>query len=110
MASSQVLHFTDDTFETEVIQSDVPVLVDFWAEWCGPCQRLGPTIDALAEQYAGKVKVGKVNIDQNQGVAGNLGIASIPTVLIFQGGQPVQRLVGLRGKSDYEEILDGIIA
>jgi thioredoxin 1 len=106
MANENVKEFTDDNFETEVIKSEQPVLVDFWAEWCGPCLRLAPTIDKLATDYAGKVKVGKVNTDSNHAVSMKYGISSIPTVILFKGGQVVQRIVGLRGEREFKQVLD----
>jgi thioredoxin 1 len=106
MASENVKEFTDDNFETEVIKSEQPVLVDFWAEWCGPCLRLAPTIDKLATDYAGKVKVGKVNTDSNHAVSMKYGISSIPTVILFKGGQVVQRIVGLRGEREFKQVRD----
>ena len=98
MAGANTLHFTDDNFENEVLGSQVPVLVDFWAEWCGPCQILGPTIDELATEYAGKAKVGKVDVDKAQQVAMRFGIQNIPTVVLFENGEPVERIVGARGQ------------
>ncbi|HZU36271.1 MAG TPA: thioredoxin [Gemmataceae bacterium] len=97
MASANVVELTQANWEKEVTQSATPVLVDFWAPWCGPCRQLGPTIDKLADQYAGKVKVGKLNTDDNQDVAVRYGISGIPQVLIFHGGdEPKERLVGLQ--------------
>ena len=106
MAGQNVVEFNDQNFEQEVINSETPVLVDFWAEWCGPCRMLGPTIDKLAKDYAGKVKVGKVDTDSNRDVSIKYGINSIPTVLIFKGGQVVQKFVGLRQERDFKEALD----
>jgi len=106
MASENVKEFTDANFEAEVLKSDLPVLVDFWAEWCPPCVKLAPTIDKLAADYAGKVKVGKVNTDESQNVAMKYGISSIPTVIIFKQGEVVQRFVGLRPERDFKEALD----
>ena len=83
MASDAVMNFTDDTWEQDVLQSDVPVLVDFWAEWCQPCKMLGPTIDELAADYEGKAKIGKMNIDDHKQIAASLGVMSIPTVMVF---------------------------
>ncbi len=108
MAGAKTLEFTDQNFEAEVLQSDRPVLVDFWAEWCGPCKALGPTIDELANEYDGKVKVGKVNVDSNQEASMKFGVSSIPTVIIFKGGEMVSRFVGLRSKKDFAAALDQV--
>src|SRR5262245_54531433 len=88
--------FSDVSFDSEVLNSDQPVLVDFWAPWCQPCKMLTPTIEALAEKYAGKVKVGKLNTDENRQSAMNYQISSIPTLIVFKGGQPVDRILGLQ--------------
>ena len=97
MASQNVLKLTPDNWQKEVVESDKPVLVDFWAPWCGPCRQLGPTIDRIADQFAGKVKVGKVNVDDAQDLAIQYGINNIPRVLLFNGGsQPKDQLVGLQ--------------
>jgi len=106
MASESVVELTDSNFETEVVQSESPVLVDFWAPWCQPCMRLGPTIDALAEEFQGRVKVGKVNIDENQQAAMKHGIMSIPTILVFRGGEIVEKFVGLTDKDELKTSLD----
>lgn len=106
MASESVVELTDSNFETEVVQSESPVLVDFWAPWCQPCMRLGPTIDALAEEFQGRVKVGKVNIDENQQAAMKHGIMSIPTLLVFRGGEIVEKFVGLTDKDELKSSLD----
>jgi len=89
-----VLNATGENFETEVLKSDLPVLVDFWAEWCGPCRMVGPVVDELAEELQGKLKVVKVNVDEAQDLAGSYQIMSIPTLLLFKGGQPVEQIVG----------------
>ena len=106
MASEHVKEFTDQNFETEVIKSETPVLVDFWAEWCGPCRMLAPTIEKLANDYAGKVKVGKVDTDSNRDISMKYGISAIPTVILFKGGQVAKKFVGLRSERDFKEALD----
>ena len=105
MASANTLEFTDANFESEVLNSSVPVLVDFWAEWCMPCRMLTPTIDALATETAGKAKVGKVNVDHHQGIAVKYGIQSIPTVMLFKNGQMVKKWVGVVQKGTLAEAL-----
>ena len=105
MASANTLEFTDANFESEVLKSSVPVLVDFWAEWCMPCRMLTPTIDALASETAGKAKVGKVNVDHHQGIAVKYGIQSIPTVMLFKNGQMVKKWVGVVQKGTLTEAL-----
>jgi len=109
MASDAVHEFTDANFETEVIASDAPVLVDFWAEWCQPCLKLGPTIDEVAGDYAGRAKVGKVDTDKNQAIAVKYGIQSIPTVILFQGGEEKKRFVGLRPKQEFTQAIDELV-
>jgi thioredoxin 1 len=104
-----VLHFDDDNFEDEVLNATVPVLVDFWAEWCGPCQMLGPVIDELAKEYAGKVKVGKVDVDQAHNTALKFGVQNIPTVVLIHNGQQVQNFVGVRKKGDYKAAINALI-
>jgi thioredoxin 1 len=99
---SNSLQFTDANFQSEVLDSDQPVLVDFWAAWCGPCRMVGPTIEELAHEYDGTVKVGKLNIDENQQAASDFGISSIPAVLLFKDGKVVETLVGVQSKERYE--------
>jgi thioredoxin 1 len=106
MAAENVQTFTDGNFDDSVLKSGAPVMVDFWAEWCGPCKRLGPTVDALAIEYVGKVTVGKMNIDENPKVPETYQIRGIPTILIFKGGQVVESLVGLAQKEDLKKVLD----
>ena len=106
MADANLLAFDDENFEAEVLNSDVPVLVDFWAEWCGPCHMLSPVIGELAAEYAGKVKVGKVDVDKAQQTAGQYGIQNIPTVMLFDKGKQVETYVGVRKKSDYQALLN----
>ncbi len=110
MASANVKEFNTQNWEQEVVNSAEPVLVDFWAPWCGPCRALAPTIDRLAEQYAGRIKVGKLNTDDNQDTAVRYGISGIPQVLIFRGGdQPRERLVGLRSEQDIAKVIDRVL-
>jgi thioredoxin 1 len=101
MASEIVKQFTDGNFDSEVLQSKQPVLVDFWAPWCQPCLMLAPTIDALASDFNGKAKIGKLDIDSNRNITMKYNINSIPTILIFKDGQPVKRLAGFRKKEDF---------
>lgn len=105
MANEHVLSFTDSNFDAEVLRNAKPVLVDFWAEWCMPCKMLAPTIDEMAEEFAGKATVGKLDIDANQEVAANLGISAIPTVILFKGGKPVKKFVGLTSKEQLASAL-----
>jgi thioredoxin 1 len=91
---SNALAVTSENFTTEVLQAPLPVLVDFWAAWCGPCRAVAPTVEALASEYAGKLKVVKLDVDESGDVAGQFGVQSIPTLILFKGGQPVERMVG----------------
>ena len=106
MASENVQEFTDDNFKGEVLESSQLVLVDFWAEWCGPCRALAPTIEKIAKDYVGKIKVGKVDTDVNRETALQYRIESIPTVILFKKGEVVQKFVGLRREADYKQVLD----
>lgn len=106
MAGAHTLEFTDSSFDEDVLGSDKPVLVDFWAEWCGPCKALGPVIDELASEYDGKVKVGKVDTDANREVSVRFSVSAIPTVILFNGGEIVEKFVGLRSKKDFQTALD----
>ncbi len=94
MAGSHTLTFTDSDFESEVLQSDQPVLVDFWATWCGPCLQMAPVIDTVAEKYAGKIRIGKIDVDHNPASAQRFNVRGIPTMLLFKQGQPVEQIVG----------------
>jgi thioredoxin 1 len=105
MASNDVVTLQDATFDAEVLKSDLPVLVDFWAVWCGPCKAIAPTVEELAKQYKGKVKIAKMDVDQHQQVPQQFGIRSIPTLLLFKGGRVVDTIVGAVPKSKLEESL-----
>ena len=103
MASNDIVTLQDGTFEQEVLKSDVPVLVDFWAVWCGPCKAIAPTVEELAKQYKGKIKVAKMDVDEHQNVPQQYGIRSIPTLLVFKGGRVVDTIVGAVPKSKLED-------
>jgi len=106
MAGQNTLEFTDANFDEAVLQSDTPVLVDFWAEWCGPCKALTPVIDELANDYQGRVKIGKVNTDSNRQVSVRFSVSAIPTIILFNKGEIVEKFVGLRGKREFQTALD----
>ena len=106
MGGVNVIELNDNNFDTEVLKSNIPVMVDFWADWCGPCKMLGPTVEAVADQFAGKVKVGKLNVDENTSSAARYNIRGIPTLLIFKDGQIKEQLVGTQPKSVIEKTLN----
>jgi len=109
MAGPDTIEFTDDNFDQEVLQSDSPVLVDFWAEWCAPCKALGPVIDSVATQYTGRAKVGKLDTDGNQNTASKYGVTAIPTVILFQNGEIKEKFVGLRSEKDFKDAIDAVL-
>ena len=109
MASANVLELTNDNFEQQVLKSEVPVLVDFWAEWCMPCKMIAPTIEELAKEYAGKVRFGKVDTDSNREISMQFGISAIPTLILFKGGQMAKKFVGLQQKADLKAAIDGLL-
>ncbi len=110
MAGPNIVTLTQDNFKAEVIDSSTPVVVDFWAEWCGPCKALGPILDELAEEYGGRVKIGKVNIEHDQGLAAQYGVHSIPTLLFFHQGQVTEQIVALRSKRELKASFDRVAA
>ena len=106
MASENIVNATESNFNTEVLSSAQPVLVDFWAEWCGPCKMIAPVLEELATEYGGKVKIAKVNIDENQNLAAQYRVTAIPTLLVFKGGQVMEQMVGAKSKRDLKASLD----
>lgn len=108
MANPNLVILTKENFALEVLQSYTPVLVDFWAEWCGPCKMVAPVLDELADEYQGRVKIGKVNIDDHQSLATEYGIRAIPTLLLFHQGQVAEQIVGLRSKRDLKASFDKV--
>lgn len=105
MAGNNIMDFSDTSWDKDVLGSEVPVLVDFWAEWCGPCRMMAPTVDAIAKEYSGKVKVGKLNVDDNGSTAMRYNIRGIPTLLLFKGGRVVEQRVGAVGKSEVQKMI-----
>ena len=110
MASDKVVKFTDGNFDADVLKANQPVLVDFWAEWCGPCRAIAPTIDELAAEYDGKVRVGKLNVDENQQTTINFGVRGIPAVMLFKGGKMVDQVIGSANKMEFKRMIDKHLA
>lgn len=110
MAGKNVMELSGNNWQKEVVESAVPVVVDFWAVWCGPCRMIAPTIDQLSEEYAGKIKVGKVNVDDSQDLAAQYRINTIPQVFIFKGGQVVDRIVGAQSKNHFQAAIEKALA
>jgi thioredoxin 1 len=110
MASPLIVTLTQENFDQQALQSTIPMLVDFWAEWCGPCKMIAPLLDELADEYDGKVKIGKVNIDEQQALATKYGIRAIPTLLLINKGQVAEQLVGAKSKRDLKASLDRVAA
>lgn len=106
MAGANTLTFTDAGWDADVLNSDTPVLVDFWAEWCGPCRMIAPTVDAVADEYTGRLKVGKLNVDDHNGAAARYNVRGIPTLLLFKGGQVVEQRVGAVSKTDLVKMIE----
>jgi len=107
--SENVYEFTDQNFESDVQESDIPVLIDFWAVWCGPCKAIAPVIEEVADEYKGKIKVGKVDVDKNQNTAMKYGVRSIPTLLLMKDGEVVNQLVGAVPKSNITDVLEDLL-
>lgn len=105
-----VVSLTDNSFEQEVLKSDIPVLVDFWAEWCQPCKMVRPLVHELAEEYAGKIKVAEMNVDDNPTVPQNYGVMSIPTIMIFKGGKPESTMIGVQSREKFKQNIDAALA
>jgi thioredoxin len=110
MGAPNISALTHENFDTEVLKSSTPVLVDFWAEWCGPCKMIAPILDELAEEYDGRVRIGKVNIDEQQQLAAQYGVRAIPTLLLFHNGEVADQIVGLRSKRDLKASFDRVAA
>ena len=108
--SDKITHVTDDTFETEVLKSELPVLLDFWAPWCGPCKMIAPVLDQLAEEWDGKIKIAKINVDENQSIPARFGVRGIPMLMVFKGGQAVGTKVGAMAKNQMEAFVNASIA
>ena len=106
MASEKIIVLTKANFEQEVLKSDKPILVDFWAQWCGPCRAVGPVMDELANEYDGKARIGKVNVDEEGELAAKYRIMSIPTVTLFKNGEIAEKIIGVKSKSEFSSILD----
>ncbi len=106
---SDVLEVTDENFNAEVMDSDIPTMVDFWAEWCGPCRMVGPVVEELANEYKGKIKITKMNVDKNQQTPARFGIRNIPTLILFKGGEHAHTIVGAQPKSHIEEELKKLL-
>ena len=109
MAEEKAIHIKEADFDQTVIESDIPVLVDFWAPWCGPCHMIAPVVEELAGEYDGRVKVMKVNVDENPNVAAKYGIRSIPTILLFKAGQVQDQVIGAVGKAELSKKLEGVL-
>jgi len=110
MASDAIIELSDSTFETEVVNSDLPVLVDFWAPWCGPCRAIAPLVEEISSSYEGKIKVGRMNVDENQSTTMKFGIRSIPTIIMFKDGEAVDQIIGAVPKGEIERVVEKSLA
>ncbi len=110
MASDAIIELSDSTFETEVVKSDLPVLVDFWAPWCGPCRAIAPLVEEISSSYEGKIKVGRMNVDENQSTTMKFGIRSIPTIIMFKDGEAVNQIIGAVPKGEIERVVEKSLA
>lgn len=109
MASENIITITKDNFEDEVVNSSIPVMVDFWAPWCNPCRMIGPFIEQLADEFLDKAKVGKINVDEQPDLAIKYGVMTIPTVIVFKNGEEVEKSIGTKGKADFAEMINKYI-
>lgn len=110
MASDAIIELSDSTFESEVVNSDLPVLVDFWAPWCGPCRAIAPLVEEISSSYEGKIKVGRMNVDENQSTTMKFGIRSIPTIIMFKDGEAVDQIIGAVPKGEIERVVEKSLA
>jgi len=110
MASEAIIEVSDSNFESEVVNSDVPVLIDFWAPWCGPCRAIAPIVEEISSSYEGKIKVGKMNVDENQATTMKFGIRSIPTLIMFKGGEAIDQIIGAVPKGEIEKVVERSLA
>lgn len=109
MASDKIVILSDENFQDQIKGSQVPILVDFWAEWCAPCRMIAPMLEEISEEYSGKVKIGKLNVDQNRSIAAQFGVMSIPTLILFKDGEMVDQMVGAQPKENLVKILDAVL-
>ena len=109
MASDKIITLTDQNFQEEIKASDLPILVDFWAEWCAPCRMIAPMLEEIAEEYAGRLRVGKLNVDQNRSMAAQFGVMSIPTLILFKDGQIVEQMIGAQPKENLVRVLESAL-
>jgi thioredoxin 1 len=109
VASDKIITLNDKNFQDEIKETQVPILVDFWAEWCAPCRMIAPMLDEIADEYEGKIKIGKLNVDQNRSIAAQFGVMSIPTLIVFKGGEMVEQMIGAQPKENLLKVLQSVI-